>query len=88
MLRIQFKMEMIVYSQDRTYSSSLSDRKKEEDEEEDKRKSMKYQKERSLLYSRDSNATLQELMLHLKSYYKVSFNLEQRFMNKNNVSSF
>uniref|UniRef100_A0A4W6D5Y3 Interferon-induced GTP-binding protein Mx n=1 Tax=Lates calcarifer TaxID=8187 RepID=A0A4W6D5Y3_LATCA len=33
MLRTQFKMEMMVYSQDRTYSSSLSDRKREEKEE-------------------------------------------------------
>ncbi|GAA6222302.1 interferon-induced GTP-binding protein Mx-like [Lates japonicus] len=32
MLRTQFKMEMMVYSQDRTYSSSLSDRKREEEE--------------------------------------------------------
>uniref|UniRef100_A0A7N8Y020 Interferon-induced GTP-binding protein Mx n=1 Tax=Mastacembelus armatus TaxID=205130 RepID=A0A7N8Y020_9TELE len=33
-LRTQFRMEMLVYSQDKTYSSSLSDRKKEESEEE------------------------------------------------------
>ncbi|XP_034724666.1 interferon-induced GTP-binding protein Mx [Etheostoma cragini] len=75
MLRTQFKMELIVYSQDRTYSSSLDDRKREaeEDEDEDKHHSMlKYHNERSIVYSMDNHATLQELMLHLKSYYKIA----------------
>ncbi|XP_032369867.1 interferon-induced GTP-binding protein Mx [Etheostoma spectabile] len=73
MLRTQFKMELIVYSQDRTYSSSLDDRKKEADEDEDKHDSMlKYPNERSIVYSMDNHATLQELMLHLKSYYKIA----------------
>ncbi|XP_040015312.1 interferon-induced GTP-binding protein Mx isoform X2 [Xiphias gladius] len=72
MLRTQFKMEMIVYSQDRTYSSSLTDRKREEDEEEDKRKGPKFHKERSILHFMDNHATLQELMLHLKSYYRIA----------------
>ncbi|XP_044023594.1 interferon-induced GTP-binding protein Mx isoform X2 [Siniperca chuatsi] len=71
-LRTQFKMELLVYSQDRTYSSSLSDRKTEEDEEEDKRKVKAFHKERSILYRMDNHATLQELMLHLKSYYKIA----------------
>ncbi|XP_037628091.1 interferon-induced GTP-binding protein Mx isoform X1 [Sebastes umbrosus] len=72
MLRTQFKMELIVYSQDRTYSSSLSERKKEEDEDEDKRKGPKYNREKSVVYRMDNHATLQELMLHLKSYYKIA----------------
>ncbi|XP_037622366.1 interferon-induced GTP-binding protein Mx-like isoform X2 [Sebastes umbrosus] len=72
MLRTQFKMELIVYSQDRTYSSSLSDRKKEDDEEEDKQKGTKHYKEKSVVYHMDNHATLQELMLHLKSYYKIA----------------
>uniref|UniRef100_A0A8C2Z1V4 Interferon-induced GTP-binding protein Mx n=2 Tax=Cyclopterus lumpus TaxID=8103 RepID=A0A8C2Z1V4_CYCLU len=65
MLRTQFKMELLVYSQDRTYSNSLSDRKREEvvDEEEDLR---------SIVYSMDNSATIQELMLHLQSYYKIA----------------
>ncbi len=75
MLRTQFKMELLVYSQDRTYSSSLSNRKREEDGEEEKQKGTTCM---------DNHATLQELMLHLKSYYKVSFNLEGGFMNKTN----
>lgn len=68
MLRTQFKMEMLVYSQDRTYSTSWSDNKKLEDE-------MTIKKPAKTLYTvcvKDNRATLQELMLHLKSYYRVS----------------
>ncbi|XP_069001838.1 interferon-induced GTP-binding protein Mx [Embiotoca jacksoni] len=66
MLRTQFKMELLVYSQDRTYSGSLSERKKEmQDEQEDI-------PERSIVYCMDNHATLQELMLHLKSYYNIA----------------
>ncbi|XP_040889729.1 interferon-induced GTP-binding protein Mx-like [Toxotes jaculatrix] len=64
MLRTQFKMEMIVYSQDRTYSNSLTVAR-EKDEKEDKRKSTKF-------YCTDSRATLKQLMLHLKSYYNIA----------------
>ncbi|XP_068576149.1 interferon-induced GTP-binding protein Mx [Cebidichthys violaceus] len=71
MLRTQFKMELLVYSQDRTYSNSLSDRKKEENDEEDGPKSFKFQ-ERSVVYCIDNHATIQELMLHLQSYYKIA----------------
>ncbi|XP_041638721.1 interferon-induced GTP-binding protein Mx-like [Cheilinus undulatus] len=56
-LRTQFKMEMLVYSQDRTYSNSLSDRKKEENEDEDV-----ILHQTSLEYSEDNHATLEELM--------------------------
>nr|AGL76513.1 interferon inducible protein Mx [Epinephelus akaara] len=72
MLRTQFKMELIVYTQDRTYSNSLSDRKREEDEEEDKRKVAVSITQRSIVYSMDNHATLEELMLHIKSYYKIA----------------
>uniref|UniRef100_A0A8D3E1R7 Interferon-induced GTP-binding protein Mx n=1 Tax=Scophthalmus maximus TaxID=52904 RepID=A0A8D3E1R7_SCOMX len=72
MLRTQFKMEMMVYSQDRTYSSSLSDRKKEENEEENKQKMKKHHDDRSVKYCMDNHATLQELILHLKSYYRIA----------------
>uniref|UniRef100_A0A8C6V0J1 Interferon-induced GTP-binding protein Mx n=1 Tax=Neogobius melanostomus TaxID=47308 RepID=A0A8C6V0J1_9GOBI len=70
MLRTQFKMEMIVYTQDRTYSNSLSERKQEEDEEEERRP--KHHKNRSIVYYMDNRATLTELMLHLKSYYQIA----------------
>uniref|UniRef100_UPI0037E7FF43 interferon-induced GTP-binding protein Mx isoform X1 n=2 Tax=Semicossyphus pulcher TaxID=241346 RepID=UPI0037E7FF43 len=73
-LRTQFKMELLVYSQDRTYSISLSDRKREEEEEEEEVAYSKKQnrKMQTIVYHRDNHATLQELMLHLKSYYKIA----------------
>ncbi|KAM8756298.1 uncharacterized protein AB9X84_009540 [Acanthopagrus schlegelii] len=67
MLRTQFKMELLVYSQDRIYSSSLSDCKREEGEEEEDR-----EKRKGILFTIDSHATLKELMLHLKAYYKIA----------------
>ncbi|XP_027134816.1 interferon-induced GTP-binding protein Mx [Larimichthys crocea] len=75
MLRTQFKMELLVYSQDRTYSSSLSDRKREEQQREvdsDQGSVISDNEERSIVYSTDNHATLQELMVHLKSYYKIA----------------
>ncbi|XP_027134827.1 interferon-induced GTP-binding protein Mx-like [Larimichthys crocea] len=59
MLRTQFKMEMLVDSQDRTYSSSLSDRKRKERDE----------KEKGI---HGNHATLQELMLQVKSCYEIA----------------
>lgn len=56
MLRTQFKMELIVYTQDTTYSKKLGKRKREGD----------------LMNSVDTGATLKEMMKHLKSYYQVS----------------
>ncbi|KAG7999384.1 Interferon-induced GTP-binding protein Mx [Nibea albiflora] len=69
MLRTQFKMELLVYSQDRIYLSSLSGRKREEEEESGEEGP--FNQERSIVYSTDNHATLKELMLHLKSYYKM-----------------
>lgn len=68
MLRTQFKMEMIVYTQDSTYSHSLSERKREEEDD----RPLPTIKIRSTIFSTDNHATLQEMMLHLKSYYRVS----------------
>uniref|UniRef100_A0A3P8Q063 Interferon-induced GTP-binding protein Mx n=1 Tax=Astatotilapia calliptera TaxID=8154 RepID=A0A3P8Q063_ASTCA len=65
----QFKMELLVYSQDRTYSNSLSESKQEDDEEEEHNHRGKL---RTPVYTKDNHATLQELMLHLKSYYKIA----------------
>uniref|UniRef100_A0A8C7TJM4 Uncharacterized protein n=1 Tax=Oncorhynchus mykiss TaxID=8022 RepID=A0A8C7TJM4_ONCMY len=66
MLRTQFKMELIVYTQDSTYSHSLCERKREEDEDQP------LTEIRSTIFSTDNHATLQEMMLHLKSYYWIS----------------
>uniref|UniRef100_A0A3Q3IP22 Interferon-induced GTP-binding protein Mx n=2 Tax=Monopterus albus TaxID=43700 RepID=A0A3Q3IP22_MONAL len=73
LLRVQFKMEMLVYSQDSTYSSSLTDTKTEGDEMDDDWQ--KLNRNKIIAYRMDNRATLDELMLHLKSYYKVSFHL-------------
>ncbi|KAK3530538.1 hypothetical protein QTP86_027902 [Hemibagrus guttatus] len=72
MLRTQFKMELIIYTQDSMYSNTLSMLKKEEEEE----------RENALVYPRatscslynhlDNRATLEELMCHLKSYYSIA----------------
>ncbi|KAL0978541.1 hypothetical protein UPYG_G00171880 [Umbra pygmaea] len=68
MLRTQFKMELIVYTQDSTYSHSLNEMKKEDEE------CREIIPRRSILFSTDNNATLQEMMLHLKSYYSIASN--------------
>ncbi|XP_047438806.1 interferon-induced GTP-binding protein Mx-like [Mugil cephalus] len=70
-LRTQFKMELLVYSQDRTYSCSLSEQQKEEEEQGQNHKS-KRAIERSFVYRMDNHATLEQLMLHLKSYYNIA----------------
>uniref|UniRef100_A0A8C7I7B9 Myxovirus (influenza) resistance B n=1 Tax=Oncorhynchus kisutch TaxID=8019 RepID=A0A8C7I7B9_ONCKI len=62
-LRTQFKMELIVYTQDSTYSSSLKKRKREEEELEEGE---------STVNGLDTHATLREMMLHLKSYYHIA----------------
>lgn len=88
MLRTQFKMELLVYSQDRTYSSSLSESRSEEDEEEYDRKGKLRLTDRSHMYTKDSHATLQELMLHLKSYYRVRFHLVGKIYQQNHCERF
>ncbi|XP_062325909.1 interferon-induced GTP-binding protein Mx1-like [Osmerus eperlanus] len=67
MIRTQFKMELIVYTQDSTYSYSLSERKKEEKEEEEEINFSTH-----VLYPLDNKASLHEMMLHLKSYYHIA----------------
>lgn len=73
LLRTQFKMELLVYTQDRTYSNSLDESKKEEQEN----GCLQMKKARppsfGFTFKTDNHATLTELMLHLKSYYRVGF---------------
>uniref|UniRef100_A0A8C7I783 Myxovirus (influenza) resistance B n=1 Tax=Oncorhynchus kisutch TaxID=8019 RepID=A0A8C7I783_ONCKI len=79
-LRTQFKMELIVYTQDSTYSSSLKKRKREEEELEEGelvKNHLGSQKGfsvsvRSTVNGLDTHATLREMMLHLKSYYHIA----------------
>ncbi|XP_068598573.1 interferon-induced GTP-binding protein Mx-like [Brachionichthys hirsutus] len=66
MLRTQFRMEMLVYSQDRTYSNTLSDSRR-------KITAMEPEEETECILSKqDNHATLEDLMLHLKSYYQIA----------------
>uniref|UniRef100_A0A3Q4HXQ7 Interferon-induced GTP-binding protein Mx n=1 Tax=Neolamprologus brichardi TaxID=32507 RepID=A0A3Q4HXQ7_NEOBR len=61
-LRMQFQMELIVYTQDTTYSKMLAKGKREEKEE----------AVNSLVNNNSSGATLKEMLKHLKSYYQIA----------------
>uniref|UniRef100_A0A3P8PT44 Interferon-induced GTP-binding protein Mx n=1 Tax=Astatotilapia calliptera TaxID=8154 RepID=A0A3P8PT44_ASTCA len=61
-LRMQFQMELIVYTQDTTYSQMLAKRKREDKEE----------AVNSLVNNNSSGATLKEMLKHLKSYYQIA----------------
>lgn len=77
MLRTQFKMESIIYTQDSTYSKKLGKRKREEEKEcvngfgaliVNKSTNSTINN----VSNNDSRATLKEMVKHLKSYYQVS----------------
>uniref|UniRef100_A0A4W4GWI0 Interferon-induced GTP-binding protein Mx n=1 Tax=Electrophorus electricus TaxID=8005 RepID=A0A4W4GWI0_ELEEL len=70
MLRTQFRMELIVYTQDSMYSQSLTSLRLEEDKDTGGRKFALPNP--SLFFSTNNEATLQELMRHLKSYYSIA----------------
>lgn len=75
MLRTQFKMEMIVYTQDSTYSKKLGKRKRENEQECATVSVFVAPLVKKSISSTDSNndsgATLKEMIKHLKSYYQV-----------------
>lgn len=83
MLRTQFKMELIVYTQDSTYSKKLGKRKRE-DEQGTALSGLNFGavKTSSTVSSNDSGATLKEMIKHLKSYYKVSVILVLQFSRR------
>lgn len=73
MLKTQFKMESIVYTQDSTYSKILGKRKREDEQERVTSFSALVNKStNSNVNSNDNSATLKEMTKHLKSYYQVS----------------
>ncbi|XP_059409562.1 interferon-induced GTP-binding protein MxA [Carassius carassius] len=74
MLRTQFKMELIVYSQDGTYSQSLKHAKDKQEEEENFKLQSKPKKSSivSVDVGTDNHATLREMQLHLESYYMIA----------------
>lgn len=78
MLRTQFKMELIVYSQDGTYSQSLKHAKDKLEEIENDKPQFKTKKMNfvSVDNSTGTHATLREMRLHLESYYTVSLQLK------------
>ncbi|XP_051560881.1 interferon-induced GTP-binding protein MxA-like isoform X2 [Myxocyprinus asiaticus] len=73
MLRTQFKMELIVYSQDGTYSQSLHDAKERlEEEEEEIARNPKKKSFLTVAESTGNHATLREMRLFLESYYSIA----------------
>ncbi|XP_048053927.1 interferon-induced GTP-binding protein MxB isoform X2 [Megalobrama amblycephala] len=72
MLRTQFKMELIVYSQDGTYSQSLQHTKNKLEEVIIKEEVEESYNCLSVGISTDNHATLRELRLHLESYYTIA----------------
>ncbi|XP_048835192.1 interferon-induced GTP-binding protein Mx3-like isoform X2 [Brienomyrus brachyistius] len=62
-VRTQFKMEKIVYTQDRRYTDNIQCVKVEEE----KKENPHWQ-----VYRRDTEATLRDLQWHLKSYYRIT----------------
>lgn len=62
MLRTQFKMESVVYTQDSAYSKKLGKRKREPE----------IHFLQNSFNNNETGATLKEMIKHLKSYYQVS----------------
>lgn len=62
-LRTQFKMEAIVYTQDSTYSKKLGKRKREAEQ---------FIGSTNSTNNNECGATLKEMTKHLASYYEVS----------------
>lgn len=72
MLRTQFKMEKIIYTQDSMYKNNLHMLKIMEEEEERQKFGVACLPSQRLYDHSDSEGTLEELTRHLKSYYCVS----------------
>ncbi|XP_033481506.1 interferon-induced GTP-binding protein Mx-like [Epinephelus lanceolatus] len=74
MLRTQFKMELIIYTQDGTYSKKLGKRKREEEQlclTVFNGTPVKTSTS-STVSNNSSGATLKEMIKHLKSYYQIA----------------
>ncbi|XP_056114685.1 interferon-induced GTP-binding protein MxB-like [Rhinichthys klamathensis goyatoka] len=68
MLRTQFKMELIVYSQDDIYSRSLRDATENMEEDEETKEGVNSSSEG---FSTDNHATFREMWVHLQSYFTI-----------------
>ncbi|XP_042358390.1 interferon-induced GTP-binding protein Mx-like [Plectropomus leopardus] len=79
MLRTQFKMELIVYTQDSTYSKKLEKRKREDEQSvavpvpvSGFGFGQSIKSTSSTVSNKNSGATLKEMIKHLKSYYQIA----------------
>uniref|UniRef100_A0A3P8RQK7 Interferon-induced GTP-binding protein Mx n=1 Tax=Amphiprion percula TaxID=161767 RepID=A0A3P8RQK7_AMPPE len=73
MLRTQFKMEMIIYTQDTTYSKKLGKHKRVEEQNNAQKKSTHHLGFGLVIVNNDdSGASLKEMMNHLKSYFQIA----------------
>ncbi|KAL3977917.1 C-terminal binding protein [Sarotherodon galilaeus] len=71
-LRMQFQMELIVYTQDTTYSKMLAKRKREDEEEAVNSLGLLAKSQSKTVNNNSSGATLKEMLKHLKSYYQIA----------------
>ncbi|XP_070693695.1 interferon-induced GTP-binding protein Mx-like [Pempheris klunzingeri] len=73
-LRTQFKMELIVYTQDTTYSKKLGKRKREVEQPSGLSfgAAVPVQKVATTVSNNDTGSTLKEMIKHLKSYYQIA----------------
>ncbi|KAK3510921.1 hypothetical protein QTP70_027108 [Hemibagrus guttatus] len=72
MLKTQFKMELMIWSQDSIYKDTLCMQKNQEEEEERKNFGVPRHASHNLYDYSDREAALEELMRHLKTYYFIS----------------
>ncbi|XP_068599101.1 interferon-induced GTP-binding protein Mx-like [Brachionichthys hirsutus] len=72
MLRTQFKMESIVYTQDSTYSKKLRMQKRQDDCLDGRVFTFGKPSTNSAASNNDGGATLKEMRRHLKSYYQIA----------------
>ncbi|CAI5688591.1 unnamed protein product [Oreochromis niloticus] len=71
-LRMQFQMELIVYTQDTTYSKMLAKRKREDEQEAVNAFVSLAKSQSKTVNNNSSGATLKEMLKHLKSYYQIA----------------
>ncbi|KAG7315627.1 hypothetical protein KOW79_020493 [Hemibagrus wyckioides] len=71
MLRTQFKMELMVYTQDNIYNATLCILKTMEEEKEREKYGVAQTASHSLCDYSDRGAALEELKRHLKTYYSI-----------------
>ncbi|XP_053471129.1 interferon-induced GTP-binding protein Mx1-like [Ictalurus furcatus] len=72
MLKTQFKMELMIYTQDNVYTNTLNMHREEEDERQSH--GVALPRCNRLYNHSDTEATLEELTHHLKSYYSIASN--------------